>query len=155
MINIVGLIIFALGFFAPHISEGRIPALPLFWVGGAMLLSSGVFIKPGSSWTRWARLGIIANVLFVALMLSVFYATADRPMSKTGQRLTMMPYWVAKPMTAAGQHIFPYKEFHNADGSIAFRMSFIRTSFVDFLDIAVFAFAGVGCGRLREMKSRR
>ena len=120
-----------------------------------MLLSSGVIIKPGLSWARWARLGVVANILFVALMLSVFYATADRPMSKLQQRLTMMPYWVAKPVTAAGQYLFPYKEIHNADGSIAFRMSFIRTSFVDFLDIAMFAFVGIGCGRLREMTSLR
>jgi hypothetical protein len=154
VINIVSIMILILGVFAPHITNGRLPALFLFWIGGMMCFSSGLLVKPGAAWAKWTRLGILTNVACFVLMLAIFYITIERPMTRFEQWLTMIPYWLAKPATALGQQLFPYPEIQKADGSLIFHMGFSRTVFADLLDVGLFAAIAMGIGMLPEMRHR-
>src|SRR5574337_1190224 len=116
MINIVGIVILILGFFAPYLSSGRFPSTVLFWIGGLLFLTKDVLIKPETTWTKWARIGIWANIALFLIMLATFYLTIDKSMTTIGHWLSMIPYWFSKPATALGQQIFPFSETHHPDG---------------------------------------
>jgi hypothetical protein len=153
MINIVGIVIVVLGFFTPYLSDGRIPSTVLFWIGGLVFLNKGVLIKPETTWTKWARIGIWANIALFLMMLATFYLTIGRSMTSLGHWLSMIPYWISRPATALGQQIFPFPETHHPDGSVSFHMGFARTVIADFLDVALFALVSVVIGLLRLKKA--
>jgi hypothetical protein len=146
MINVVGLVILILGFIAPYISNGRLPSVVFFWIGGLMVLNKGVFLKPDSTWTKWARIGILINIAFFVVMLATFFITNERSMTAFGHWLSMIPYWLSKPATALGQQIFPFSEVRHPDGSVTFHMGFTRTVIADFLDVGLFASVAVAIG---------
>lgn len=152
MLNIVGIVITATGFLAPYLTNGRIPAILLFWIGGLVFLNKGIFIKPETTWTRWARIGIIANIAFFALMLGTFSVTVNRPTTAFVHWLSMIPYWLSRPATALGQQIFPFPEIRHPDGSVTIHMGFTRTVIADFLDIAIFVAVAVAIGLLWNRK---
>jgi len=150
MINIVGMLIVASGFFAPYLSDGRIPSTVLFWTGGLVFLNKGILIKPETTWTKWARIGIWANIAFFLMMLATFYLTIGRSMTSLVYWLSMIPYWVSRPATALGQQMFPFPEIRHPDGSVTFHMGFARTVIADFLDVALFTLVTVVIGLLRQ-----
>ncbi len=139
MINIVGILITISGFFAPYLTKGNIPAIPFFWIGGLVFLNKGILIKSNAMWMKWARIGILVNIVLFVVMLTTFYSLNERPMTAFVQRLSMVPYWLSKPATALGQQILPFPEMQHSDGSVTFHMGFLRTVIADFLDVAVFA----------------
>jgi hypothetical protein len=154
MINIVGLVIVSSGFIAPYLTNGRIPATILFWIGGLMFLSKGVLFKPETIWTKWARIGIWANIALFLIMLATFYLTVGRSMTTLGHWFSMLPYWLARPATAIGQQLFPFPETHHPDGSVSFHMGFTRTVIADFLDVGLFATLAVVIGLLWNKDKR-
>jgi len=152
MLNIVGIVIVASGFLAPYLSNGRIPSTVLFWMGGLVFLNKGVLIKPETTWTKWARIGIWANVALFLIMLSTFYLTIGRSMTTIGHWLSMIPYWLSRPATALGQQIFPSPETHHPDGSVSVHLGFARAVMEDFLDVALFALVSVLIGLLLQKR---
>ena len=152
MINIVGIVIVVSGFFAPYLSNGRLPSTVFFWIGGLLLLNKGVLIKSETTWTKWARIGIWTNIALSLMMLAIFYLTIDRSMTTMGHWLSMIPYWLSRPATALGQQIFPFTETHHPDGSVSFHMGFARTVIADFIDVALFALISVLIGLLRHKR---
>ncbi len=154
MINILGIIIVALVFLAPYVSNGRLPSIALFWIGGLLFLNKGVLIKPETTWTKWARIGICADIAFFLITLATFYLTIGRSMTTLGHWLSMIPYWFSKPATALGQQIFPFPETHHPDGSVTSQMGFGRTVMANFLDVTLIAFASVVIGMLRQNRSQ-
>ena len=152
MINIVGMVIVASGFLAPYLSDGRIPSTFLFWIGGLVFLNKGLLIKPDTTWIRWARFGIWANIALFLIMLATFYLTVGRSMTTLGHWFSMLPYWLARPATALGQQLFPFPETHQPDGSVSFHMGFARTVIADFLDVALFALVAAVIALLRQKR---
>jgi len=152
MLNIVGIIIVASGFLAPYVSNGRFPPTVLFWIGGMLFLNKGVLIKPETTWTKWARVGIWANIALSLIMLATFYFTMNKSTTTIGHWLSMMPYWLSRPATALGQQIFPFSEIHHPDGSVSFHMGFARTVIADFLDVVIFPVVAVVIGSLRHKR---
>lgn len=152
MINIVGIVIVVSGFFAPYLSNGRLPSTVFFWIGGLLLLNKSVLIKSETTWTIWARIGIWTNIALSLMMLATFYLTIDRSMTAMGHWLSMIPYWLSRPATALGQQIFPFTETHHPDGSVSFHMGFARTVIADFIDVALFALISVLIGLLRHKR---
>jgi hypothetical protein len=148
MINIVGIVIAVSGFFAPYLTDGRIPSTALFWIGGLVFLNKGILIKPETTWTKWARIGIWTNIALFLIMRATFYSSVGRSMSPMVGQLSMVPYWLARPATALGQQIFPFPETHYPDGSVSFHMGFARTVTADFLDVGLFAVVSVVVGLL-------
>ena len=148
MINIVGIVIAASGFFAPYLTDGRIPSTALFWIGGLVFLNKGVLIKPETTWTKWARIGIWTNIALFLIMLATFYLTIGRSMTTIGHWFSMLPYWLARPATALGQQIFPIPATPHPDGSVSFHIGFARTVTADFLDVGLFAMVSVVIGLL-------
>ena len=146
MINIVGIVIAASGFFVPYMSNGRFPPAVLFWIGGLLFFNKGVLIKPETTWTKWARIGIWANIALFLIMLATFYLTVGREMNTLGYWFSMLPYWLARPATALGQQLFPSPAMHHPDGSVSIHMDFTRTVITDFLDIVLFAVTAVVIG---------
>jgi hypothetical protein len=146
MINIVGIGIVALGFFAPYVSNGRLPSTVLFWIGGLLFLKKGIIIKSEANWTKRARFGIWANIALFLIMLATFYLTAGRIMNSLGHWFSMLPYWLARPATALSQQLFPSPATHHPDGSVTIHMDFTRTVITDFLDIVLFAVTAVVIG---------
>lgn len=138
MINIVGLVIAASGFFAPYVSSGRFPSTVLFWIGGLLFLRRGIIIKSETTWTKWARIGIWTNIALFLIVLATFYLTVGREMNALGHWFSMLPYRLARPATALGQQLFPSPATHHPDGSVSIHMDFTRTVITDFLDIALF-----------------
>jgi hypothetical protein len=152
MLNIIGIVIAASGFFAPYLTDGRIPSTALFWIGGLVFLNKGVLIKSETVWTKWARIGIWTNIALFLIMLATFYLTIGRLMTTIGHWFSMLPYWLARPATALGQQIFPFPVTHHLDGSVSFHMGIARTVTADFLDVALFASVSVVIGLLRQKR---
>jgi hypothetical protein len=154
MINIVGIVITASGFFAPYVSNGRFPSIVLFWIGGLLFLNKGILIKPEAKWTKWARIGIYAHIAFFLITLAIFYLTVDTSMMTIGYWLSMIPYWFSKPATALGQQIFPFPQTHHPDGSVTSQIGFGRTVIANFLDVTLIALVSVAIGMLRQKRSQ-
>jgi hypothetical protein len=146
MINIVGMVLLALGFFVPYLSDGRFPSTVLFWIGGLVFLNKGVLIKPDTTWPKWARIGILANIALFVLMLGTFFLANERSTTTFIHWLSMIPYWLAKPATALGQQVYPFSEIRHPDGSVTFHIGFTRTVIADFFDVGIFAMVAVAVG---------
>jgi hypothetical protein len=121
-------------------------------MGGLVFLNKGVLIKSEATWTKWARIGICANIVLFLIMLAIFYLTIGRSMTTIGHWLSMIPYWLSRPATALGQQIFPFPETHHPDGSVTFHMGFARTVIADFFDVALFVLVSVVIGLLRQKR---
>lgn len=154
MINIVGIVILILGFFAPYLSSGRFPSIVLFWIGGLVFLNKGVLIKPEITWSKWARIGIWVNIALFLIMLATFYLTINRSMTTIEYWLSMIPYWLSRPATALGHQLFHSPGTHHLDGSVSFHVGFARTVIADFLNVALFALVSAVIGSLRQKKPR-
>lgn len=152
MINIVGIVIAASGFLAPYVSNGRFPSTVLFWIGGLLFLNKGFLIKSETAWTKWARIGIWANIALSLVMLATFYFTMNKSTTTIEHWLSMMPYWLSRSATALGQQIFPFSEMHHPDSSVSFHMGFARTVIADFIDVVIFAVVAVVIGSLRQKR---
>jgi hypothetical protein len=154
MVNIVGIVIAASGFLAPYWSSGRFPSTVLFWIGGLLFLNKGVLIKSETTWSKWARNGIWANIALSLIMFAALYLTINKSMTTMGHWLSMIPYWLSRPATALGQQLYPFTETHHPDGSVSFHMGFARTVIADFLDVALFALVAVVIGSLLQKRIR-
>lgn len=150
--NILGIVIVALGFFVPYVTSGRFPSTVLFWIGGLLFLSKGVLIKPQTSWVKWARNGIWANIALFLIMLATFYLTVGRSMTKLIYWFSMLPYWLARPATALGQQLFPSPKTHLPDGSVLIHTGFLRTVMADFLDVLLFVLVAIVIGLLWQKR---
>ncbi len=153
MINIIGMVIIISGFFAPYLTNGNTPAIPFFWIGGLVFFNKGILIQSEAPWAKRARIGIMINIVLFVVMLATFYSLSERPITALVQRLSMVPYWLAKPATALEQQIMPFPEMLHPDGSVMFHMGFLRTVIADFLDVVLFATAAVAIGLLRKSAS--
>ncbi len=153
MINIIGVVIIASGFLAPYVINGRFPSIILFWIGGLLLLNKGVLIKTATTWTKWARIGIGANIALF-LMIPIFYLTVNISMMTLGYWLTMVPFWFSRPATALSGLLFPVPGIHHPDGSVTFHTGFARAVIADFFDVVLFAVAAVVIGLIRQKRLR-
>jgi hypothetical protein len=154
MINIIGVVIIASGFLAPYVSNGRFSPIILFWIGGLLLLNKGVLIKTATTWTKWARIGIVAHIALILIMIPIFYLTVNVSMMKLGYWLTMVPFWLSRPATALSPLLSPVPGIHHSDGSVTFHMGFARAVIADFLDVVLFALAAVVIGLIRQKRLR-
>jgi hypothetical protein len=154
MINIVGLIIFIAGFFAPYLSEGRLSSIILFWLGGFMILNKGLFIRREARWANWARMGILINITVVVVMFVVARLIGYGTTTKFEYWLSMILYWLSAPFTAIGQQIFPFPETRLSDGSVRIQISYFRIVITSFLTVVTYASISVAVGFLWQKMKR-
>ncbi len=117
-----------------------------------MFLTKGSIIKPETAWAKWARIGILVNIVLSLITLAAFYFTINKSRTTTGLWLSRMPYWLSRPATALGQQLFPFSETHHLDGSVSFHIGVARTVIADFLDVVLFASVVVVIGWLRQKR---
>ena len=148
MINIVGLIILIAGFFAPYLSEGRLPPIIFFWLGGFMSLNKGLFIRREARWAKWARMGILTNIAVIIITTLVVDHLIGKSLTKFGYWLTIILYRFSGPTNAVVEQIFPIPTTRLPDGSIGFQISYFRTVITSILTVATYASISVVVGLL-------
>lgn len=154
MINVVGIVLLTLGFLAPYLSDGRLPSIVFFWIGGLVFLNKGIIIKSATTWTKWARIGILTNIALFIVMLGTFFIMNERSTTAFVHWLSMVPYWLSSPATALSQQIFPIPGTHHPDGSVSFHMGFARTVITNFVDVAIFALVSVVIGLMWQKRQQ-
>ncbi len=152
MINIVGIGILIFGFLAPYITDGHLPSIACFWIGGIMFFNKGMLIKPETQWVKWARIGILINVAMTAVMFVIFTLINGVIMSPFWFWLSRIPYWLSAPANAIGQQLVPALETHRSDGSVFIHLGYLRIVVEDFLDVVIFASLFVAIGLLRQRR---
>jgi hypothetical protein len=152
MINMVGILFLILGFFAPYITDGHLPSIVCFWIGGMMFFNKGLLIRPETPWAKWARIGILTNVAIVAVMFVTFSLINGVIMSPFWFWLSRIPYWLSAPATAVGQRLFPALETHRSDGSVLIHLGYLRIVVEDFLNVVTFVLGSVAIGLLRQRR---
>jgi len=152
MINIVGIIFLILGFLAPYITNGHLPSIVCFWIGGMMFFNKGLLIHPETSLVKWVRIGILANVAIVAVMFVTFSLINGVIMSSFLFLLSRIPYWLSAPATAIGQQLFPALETPRSDGSVLIHLGYLRIVVEDFLNVVIFVSAFAVIGLLRQKR---
>lgn len=154
MINIIGIIVIVIGFFASPITAGLIPSIIFFWLGFLFLLSQSNFIPADAKWTRYARGGMLVQVLiyFIGILyFSLFYNPASL---HTGCNIftSNLFSWFFSPVS----EILPAPASKMmSDGTIVVRISFFRIALISFLDVIIYLALGVVVGRLLYILKRK
>jgi hypothetical protein len=153
MINVIGIIVIALGFFVLPISGGVISPIIFFWLGFLFLLSQSNFIPAEAKWNRYARGGMLVNVLIFfigALYFAFFYRPASLP---TGGNVFTSDWfiWLFSPaselLPAAPSQMMP-------DGTVIARISFFRVAVISFFDVIIYLILGVAVGNFLRLLKR-
>ncbi len=132
MINIVGIVILIVGFMAPYISSGRLPSVVFYWIGGLMCFSKGLLVRTDTPWTKWARIGILTNIVLSIITFATFSLIVGVILTSFEQWLSRIPYWLSSPATVIGQELFPAHETHRSDGSVLIHIGYLRVVVEDF-----------------------
>ncbi len=74
MLNLLGILFIICGFVAPHFLGYPPPgSMFFFWIGFLLLLWPTNPILKTSNWPRWARIGLIVNVLVTIFFFVLIY----------------------------------------------------------------------------------
>ena len=152
MVNIVGIVIIILGFIAPFMSDGYAPSVIFFWVGFLMLLRPCKYISSSSKWPRYARIGLLLSVVMALVSLLCSYFIMYYPIHSNHGRilaggLSLNITRIAYPIRALYDFILPVPYFEQPDGSISFKISFMRTSLTSIFNILFYMIISVFIGK--------
>jgi len=74
MLNLLGILLIICGFVAPHFLGYPPPgSMVFFWVGFLLLLWPTNPLLKTSNWPRWARIGLVANLVVTIFYLVLIY----------------------------------------------------------------------------------
>ena len=155
MINIIGVVIIVLGFIAPFIipAVAYIPSSIFFWLGFLALLSSSKFIPKTANWNKWARAGLLANMLmYLTVMIIPFHLSIIFTLSYT---LFELLRWICTPFSSLFNIFFPIESIKLLDGGTIYYVSGIRVATTSFIDILIYLTAGILIGRWLQIRRNK
>lgn len=156
MINISGFLIIIFGFAAPFLSGGRVPSIFFFWAGFLLLLWPSRYF-PKTSWrSKWARSGVVLNILGT-LFLLLFVYIITHPFFSFGYfafQIFKVVGLLFKPVSSISDFIFPQGQMIMPDGSARSTVSFIRATVTSFGDVLTYVFIGLIIGRIKNKKPK-
>jgi hypothetical protein len=151
MKNIIGLIIILFGFFAPFVSNGVLASFWFFWIGFFLLLNPVKYIKISAKSLKWARKGLLANMIVCLIMTFFFYLLMInmKPVSLSIflSNVFSILGWIGNPVRELCDLIFPSSITEMPDGSVVWEVSFMRSVVTTFFDILVYLLAGMLVGK--------
>ena len=160
MYSIIGILIVAFGFFVPYLSKDMISATLFFWLGFLLFLSPGRKKSTLGDWMRWAKVGLVANI--VGGIISIIYSQSlvNTYLAKTFlmAKLFLALMWLTTPITQIAALVFPYPQLNEpADSEIAvqFYMGLSRASVTSLLDIIFIMLIAVILGKYFTKRHRR
>ena len=150
MINIIGVVIIVLGFIAPFIipAVAYIPSSIFFSLGFLALLSSSKFITKTANWNKWARAGLLANMLMYVTVM-IIYVHLLRILN-----LSLL-YWIYAPFSSLFGIFFPIESIKLLDGGTIYYVSGIRVATMSFIDILIYLTAGILIGRWLQIRRNK
>ena len=153
MLNIIGIVVIALGFFALPISAGFVSPIIFFWLGFLFLLSQSSFITADTKWNRYARWGMMVHVLIVLIGIVYFSLLFNPATAPPGSNIFTSSFfwWISSP--ASGILPSPSPQFM-PDGTYITRLSLFRISITSFLDVIIYLALGVVVGSLIHIIKR-
>jgi|AntAceMinimDraft_17_1070374.scaffolds.fasta_scaffold276533_1 hypothetical protein len=156
MINIVGVVIIAFGFYAPFIGApfaAYVPLSIIFWLGFLALLSPSKFIPETVNWNKWARSGLLANVLVCVVIRIIYfhYLVFISPI----HILSELSYWISAPFSMLMGTVFPLEEIKLPNGVSSCSISFIRATTTTFVDILIYLIVGILIGKWLQTRRNK
>lgn len=149
MVNFIGFLIIICGFFAPFLlSEGKIPSIFFFWIGFLLLLWSNKYFRK-AVWPKWARIGLILNILGMSFLFLLTELVLNTPLSSSHFAFILLTIanWIFNPISNVFEFLYPYKQTIMPDGSIRFSISFLRGTVTSFFNVLVYIGIGIIFGR--------
>ncbi|MEW6584411.1 MAG: hypothetical protein AB1442_02240 [Nitrospirota bacterium] len=149
MINFIGLFLVICGFLAPFLSAGRLPSIFFFWVGLLLLLWPDKHFAKRSAWVKWARIGLLLNVLgtLILILFSKLVLNTGLSHSYFAYVFLTIVNWIFNPITALFEVLFPYSKIEMAGGGIQFTTSFFRNILTSFFNVVVYIGSGIIFGK--------
>lgn len=150
IINFFGLLIIICGFFAPFLSSGKLPSIVFFWVGFLLFLWPNKYFLKSSSWPKWARIGLLLNILGILLLFLFSSLIVNTTLSSSylASILLKITSWIFTPISTIAELFFPYKQTKLPDGSVQFTISFLREILNSFFNVLVYIVIGIIIGTL-------
>jgi len=162
MINLLGALVIIFGFFSPFLiplPTGRtILSTVLLCIGFLLLLKANRKLTKVSVWLKWARIGVLVNILGFLLFLLITILVLNTSFSDTnfGHMLLVGTRWIFMPITSVSQIFFPYYEqIKMSDGSIGTKISFLRWTLTSFFNVLLYIVFAVIIGKLISTKRER
>jgi len=155
MINIFGFLIIICGFAAPFLSGGQIPSTFFFWAGFLLLLWPNRYLPKTSFWPKWARVGVVLNILGTLVLLLFVYTITHISSGYFAFLIVKVASFLFNPISTISDFLFPYDQVTMPDGSARFTVSFIRATVTSFCDVLAYILIGVALGKLILMKQSR
>lgn len=154
MINLLGFLIILLGFFAPALSGGNIPSIFIFWIGFLLLLLPNKYLSKFSFWLKWARVGVVLNIIGVFLIFLFVKLITNTSLSAKYSLGILLSgaNWIVNPVSMLFKRLQPSPVMKMADGSIQLSINFYTAAVTDFFDILVYIVLGTILGKLILMK---
>lgn len=155
MINIVGIFIVILGFFALSISDGKLSPIFFFWFGFLFLLWPNKYTQRFSEWMKLARIGLIiqwGGSMFV-LLFAYFLVNTSPYLDYLGSFFSWsfrIFHCLTTPVSTVIEYFFPYPQTKLPDGGVRISFGYFRTTLTDSFDVLTYLFLGIGIGKLRK-----
>ena len=151
MKNIIGFIIILFGFCAPFLSKGFIGSIWFFWIGFFLLLNPEKHIPISGKSLKWARKGLLANMIMFLILTIYFYLPQlnIKPISLSVflHNIYVILEWIGNPIRKLYNLISPISSYESPDGVVTFRLSFISSITTTFINILVYLLIGVLVGK--------
>lgn len=157
MINISGLLIIFCGFAAPFLSGGQMPSVLFFWVGFLLLLWPNRYFLKTSPWLKWARIGLLLNILGTLFLLLFVYIVTHSSLSHSYFVSLMLNgvTLIVNPISTIYDFLFPYNQIIMPDGSIQSTVSFFRATATSFCNVLTYILIGIALGKIITNKRTR
>jgi len=151
MMNIVGFIIILFGFIAPFVSNGLLDLIWFCWIGFFLFLNPVKYIKISAKSLKWARKGLLANMVVCLILTFFFYLTIIniKPVSLSiflGNVYSILG-WIGNPVRELCDLIFPISITEMPDGSVVWKVSFMRSVVTTFFNLLVYLLTGMLVGK--------
>lgn len=147
--NIIGIIVIIIGFISAPLTNGRLPSILFYWLGFMLLLWPNINYPKASYLLKWARIGLVINILGTLLLVLVSSIATNTALSFNSIVSTFLRVasLLLKPASSIVTRFFPYSQFQMPDGSIQFSISFIRGTITSFFDVLIYLFIGIVLGK--------
>jgi len=152
---IIGFIIIICGFAAPFLSGGHIPSTLFFWIGFLLLLRPNRYFPKTASWSKWARIGLVSNILGTLVLMLFVYVITHTSLSSSHFAFIIVKgaSFLVNPISTIYDSLFPYHHITMTDGSTQFTVSFVRATMSSFCDVVLYMFLGFALGKIVTSKT--
>jgi len=158
MYSIIGILIVAFGFFTPYLSKGMISVTLFFWWGFLLFLSPGRKKTTLGDWMRWAKVGLVANIVggIISTIYSQFLLNTYLAKNFLIAKVFLTLIWLTTPITQILALVFPYPQLNQSRNSdvAQFNIGFSRASVTSLLDIIFIMLIAIILGRYFTKRRR-